>query len=259
MPRTCGGGRGWHRWRTPGTRRPTMRCRGTGHGRVDDVVGGEAHAFGGAGGTALAHAHRLRTTGRTRGEEEEVELVGARVVPCRAGNRGSQGFQPPDVGLVVRHEQSARFQTQIEPGEQRDPVGIGDDQLAVGAADVLGQFVAPVGGVDADDHSAGQRGPRQQEEVLGGVLHQHADVERTGLSQGAEQFGPEFGLGHHRAPAPPLGLEYQSGAIVLAPSADQLGRGGEFVSRQLRRSAKRSRTGLSSMGSIGGSPASRRR
>ena len=92
---------------------------------------------------------------------------------------------------------------EVEPVEQRGVVGVGDHELAVGVADVAGELVAATGVVDADDRGAGQRGAEQGEQVVGGVVEQHADVERArSASADASHRAMAVAAGDDLAPGP---------------------------------------------------------
>ena len=102
--------------------------------------------------------------------------------------------------------------------------GIDDDQLAVGVADVGGQLGAPAGRVDADHHRSRQRRAGEQEQVLGGVLRQDAEVERAGrVTGGLEPRGSGRCLGQHLPPGPRPTLEQEADAVVVGPQAHELG------------------------------------
>ena len=53
---------------------------------------------------------------------------------------------------------------------------LGDDQAAVGVARVAHEVLAAPGVVEPDDRAADERRATEQEEVLGRVVEQHADV-----------------------------------------------------------------------------------
>ncbi len=71
------------------------------------------------------------------------------------------------------------------------------------------------GGVDPHDRGARQRRTPEEEEVLGHVLEEHADVERALPAQCREHAGPGRALGHDLAPGPRLVLEAQARVVVL--------------------------------------------
>ncbi len=120
-------------------------------------------------------------------------------------------------------EDPVGIEPEIETGEQVGARAIGDDDLAVGEADVAGQFFAAPGGVDPDDGGAAQRRATQPEEVVGSVVEEHADVERTGTAQTSGQRGAAVALGHHLAPRPRAVLEENAGSVVLGPGPQEVG------------------------------------
>ncbi len=70
---------------------------------------------------------------------------------------------------------------EVEVVEERTVRRLGDDEHAVGVADVVRQLRAAPGRVDPDDSRARERGASQQEDVLGHVVEQDADVERLAV------------------------------------------------------------------------------
>ena len=79
------------------------------------------------------------------------------------------------VGRDIEHP--ARSDAEVEAAEQWQVAGFGDDQLAVGVADVPGQFLPASGGVDADQGGAGQGGATEPQRELGHVVEQDPDME----------------------------------------------------------------------------------
>ena len=56
---------------------------------------------------------------------------------------------------------------------------LGDDQADVGVLDVAQQVLVAPGVIETDDDRAGQRRAPEGEEVLGGVVEQHTDVQHA--------------------------------------------------------------------------------
>ena len=100
--------------------------------------------------------------------------------------------------------------------------GVGDQELAVGVADVGGQLLAAAGRVHAHDHRSGESGGGQEEEVLGRVLQQDTDVERSGPAPLLEQCSPGAGFGDDLPPRPLPALEAEPDVVVLDPSHDEV-------------------------------------
>ncbi len=136
---------------------------------------------------------------------------------------------------------------------------VGDHQLAVGPPNVLGELFPPPGGIDPDDDRPGECGTGEEEEVLGGVLEQHSDMERAVAAESPEERRPPFRLDDHLSPGPLLPFEAEPEVVVVDPEPDKLARGGDGRRVHVRRPARTSRTGLSSIGSSSDSPASRQR
>ena len=67
--------------------------------------------------------------------------------------------------------------------DQREVGRVGDQELALGVGQVADQLVAPVGGVGADHHGAGQGRRLEPEDELGHVVEQDGDVEGTVLAR----------------------------------------------------------------------------
>ncbi len=83
--------------------------------------------------------------------------------------------------------------------------------LAVGAADVLGQRRAAAGGVEADDHVAADRGTAEQERELRHVVEQQPDMRRAiGIQQLVEHGRAHDRLTDDAVPGPLAVLEEQS-------------------------------------------------
>ena len=101
---------------------------------------------------------------------------------------------------------------------------VGDDELAVGVPDVVRELRAAPGRVDADDRRAGERGTAEQEDVLGHVVEQHADVERVvAPARRLQHRRPHRTLVRDLGPRPRPILEDQPGARVVGARGDELG------------------------------------
>ena len=77
-------------------------------------------------------------------------------------------------------------------------------------------------GLTPDDHRSREGGAGQEEEVLGHVLEQDADVEGPGTAPLLEQRGAGAGLGDDLAPRPLPALEAEPDVVVLDPSHDEV-------------------------------------
>ena len=129
----------------------------------------------------------------------------------------------------VDEEEAVSGDAQVEPGEQVGVLGVGDDELAVGVGDVVGQLGSSTGRVDAHDGCARQPGGDDPEQVLGGVVEQHTDVERP-VAPAVECERPASGaLVDHLVPRPAVVLEHQARVIVADPLEQQAGSGGNGV------------------------------
>ena len=99
--------------------------------------------------------------------------------------------------------------------------------LAVGVVDQLRELVAAVGGVDADDHRPRERGGAQPEEVLGGVVEQHADVRRRAVVARASAHSAARRRDSRRELALRVRavLEVRRDVVTLGVADEQLARG----------------------------------
>ena len=68
------------------------------------------------------------------------------------------------------------------PSSNGRSFALGDEELAVGVADVGGELVAAPGRIDADHRRSGHRTRAEPEAELGHVLQEVADVERPGAT-----------------------------------------------------------------------------
>ena len=186
----------------------------------------------GAGEPALRAAHGLRHPGRTGREDQEEQVV------VGDGLRRRR-LRPLQLGAVlgpVYDEQAVEVDDVVEALEQRAMSRRRDHDVAVGVGDQLPQLLSPVGGVDADEDRTRQSGCGQPEHVLGRVVQQDADVQRTPVLPGGER---EFCLDGHAAQAlvdelavaPAPVLEQEGGAIVVRPREQKLGRGAHRADR----------------------------
>ena len=188
------------------------------HGAVHDVIGGEPEPGGRPGHPPLGDPHGFGGAGRAGGEQQQGQIVGGRADTGRViGADGRRG--------VVDIDHPGR--TQVEAGQQRCVLGIGHDDRAVGVGDVAGQFVAPSGGIEADQDRARQDGRPQGEEKPGDVVEQHSHMGRPPGGEAPQPGRPGGHLGHHLGPRPGLPFEHQTGAGIPGPGQDGLGRRGE--------------------------------
>ena len=143
----------------------------------------------------------------------------------------SRQLEQPLILRLVDQEKAARLNTEIEPLEQAGLGRVGDDQLAVGMADVGRQFSAPPGGIDPDDGGAGQGRPSDPEEILGHVFQEHADVIRAaiGVTQREGDGGARLAGGRELGVGVRLILEEDGGVRVMLTSEDEVGDGRHAV------------------------------
>ena len=157
---------------TPGVhrRRPAGEQRGgveEGERRVDDVVGGELGDAGdvGAGATdaALRAAHRLGQPGRPGREDEQEEVLVGRRRRRRRRSTAAASSALVEAGVVDHEHPLGGHRRVATPSSRPAQVARGDERLAVGVVDQLGQLLAAVGRVDADHDGARQRPGDQPE------------------------------------------------------------------------------------------------
>src|ERR1700733_14554049 len=100
-------------------------------------------------------------------------------------------------------------------------VAVGGEQLARGMGEVARQLLAAMGGVGADNDGAAQLGPAHPEDVLGDVVEEEGDMERSRSTQALEGGGPG-GLGAHDGSMGPRAvLEEEADAVIRLTGADQ--------------------------------------
>jgi hypothetical protein len=154
-----------------------------GHGAVGHVVTLEAVGLGGddgdGGQPTLGAADRLGRARGPRGEEQQEEVLRGRAGSSHQGpGIGTQvGLQHRRVLRGVDQDELSGSQGEVETLEERQSGAVGDQQPTVGAADVLGQGLAPACRVDPHHHRPGQGGSTQPEEVLGDVGEEDPDVQ----------------------------------------------------------------------------------
>ena len=141
----------------------------------------------------------------------------------------------PRLGLDGEH--AFAVDPEVETGEQWRVRGLRDDDPAIGVADVVGELLAPAGRVDADDGRARERGAAEQEDVLGNVVEQHADMERPGAGKtgGAQHRRAYRALVRDLRPRPRPILEDETRVVVVGARRDERGD---------RRRGHRQRTGM---------------
>jgi hypothetical protein len=91
--------------------------------------------------------------------------------------------------------------------------------------DVARQLGPATGVVEAHHGRAGQRRAEQGDQVLGGVVEQHADVERRVPPAFGEPSGDPLAAGDDLAPRPPTVVRHEPDAVVAGPPGGQLGGG----------------------------------
>ena len=112
---------------------------------------------------------------------------------------------------------------QIETVEQVAVRRVGEQDLAVGAQDVLGQRGAAAGVVDAAQHISAERRRRHRGEHLGGVAQQRADMQRpvrVGDRRSARRRWR--GVGQVLAPTPHPIAVFDRRRVVVQTLAKQL-------------------------------------
>ena len=128
--------------------------------------------------------------------------------------------------LVVRWradgQQRPGVDAEVEPPQQVGAAAVGHEELAVGVAHVVGELFASAGGVDADHRRARERGSADPVQVLGDVLQQDTDVERSRTAGVGEERGPGGGFGDERAVGDRLVLEEDRGVVVIGAGSDQV-------------------------------------
>ncbi len=199
------------------------------HRAVGDVVTVEAvHRRGpkaDGGETALGAANGLGRAGGPRSEQQQVEVrrIGLRPIDDGAGRHAAVALDPLGGGRIIDQDDPVVVETEVESGDQRRTLEVGDEQLTVRAPHVVGQCLAPPSGVDPRDHCSGQGGTSQPQQVVGNVPQQDADVERALPAHLGQHRGPGRGLVDHLPPAPLLVLEPETDAVVLRSSHQQVG------------------------------------
>jgi hypothetical protein len=100
---------------------------------------------------------------------------------------------------------------------------VGDDDLAVGTADVAGERVTAAGVVDATHHVSTQAGGGHRGEHVGGVAQQHADVQRPRRVGNADQRRGLGGcLSEMLTPRPGASLVLHRNAVAVGTFPQQL-------------------------------------
>ena len=135
--------------------------------------------------------------------------------------RGDQVL--PRRGLDGEH--AVAVDTEVEAGEQRSVRGLGDDDPAIGVADVVGQLVAPPGGVDTHHRRARERRATEQEDVLGNVVEEYTDVKRlrAGATGCAQHRRAYRAFVRDLGPRPRAILENEARVVVVGARRDQRG------------------------------------
>ena len=159
---------------------------------------------------------RLGHPRRARREDEEVEvLVVRRRRRCR---RSAVRRRAPCRGRRVDDEQPLVGHRRLDAVEEGEQVAGGDQRLAVGVVDQLGELLAAVGRVDADDDRARDGPGDQPQQVVGHVVEQDADVRRpVGVAHVGEPGGSPPALLDQLAVGPLPVLVEQGGAVRRRP------------------------------------------
>ena len=153
------------------------------HRAVEDVVGRRTPCAPRPRGAALGHADGLRRARRARREDQEVQRLRVGPAGARSGAQRVRSSRGASSGRGSRRRRRPAGGRPAIPRSRPSRSGTwsarGDDEAAVGVADVAGELLAAARRVDADDRGARERRAAEQEEVLGDVLEQDADVERV--------------------------------------------------------------------------------
>src|SRR5882762_4304994 len=116
------------------------------------------------------------------------------------GSRLARRALPWKSGIAqYRTSSGVKATADADAVEQPHLTLLGNDQLAVGMANVAFELCAPAGGVDPDDHRSGEGRAAQEEHVLGHVFEQHADMPGA---DGSEHRGPGRRLCEDPIPGP---------------------------------------------------------
>ena len=197
------------------------------HRQVADVVADQFEA-GGQRRAGEQH-HRVHDLDGFRvaagpGGEDQHERVGGRdlAVWSQFALRGSGQALP----VRAAHEQHPHAR-QLQPVEQVDVLGVGEQDLAVGARDVARQRGAAAGVVDAADDVPAEPGRGHCGEHVRGVAQQNTDVQRAIGIGDADQCGClAGGLVEVLAPRPGLCAPFHrdpvGDLVVVAQFSQQL-------------------------------------
>ena len=118
----------------------------------------------------------------------------------------------------------------VERVEKVGVLGVGEDELAVGAAYVGGQRGSAAGRVEPDHHEAPERGGAQGQQEVGGVLQQDAHVGRAVVLEQRAQCGRALvPLRHDLGPRQPLVLEQQAVPVVVRACQEEVPDGGPLL------------------------------
>ena len=201
------------------------------HRAVQDVVGRRtASARAVRAADPGVQPHRLRCAGRARREDQQEQVVGGgerRRATARAGERRRAPCRRPSAPTTC--DRSAP--TQVEVVEQAGRRGVGDDQLAVGVADVGGQLGAPPGRVDADHRRPGERRARRAGTGTRGCSPSSTPTwnGRVGSRAASSHAARADASASTSRPGPRPTLEQEADAVVVGPQAHELGRGRRWI------------------------------
>ncbi len=156
------------------------------HTEVVDVVPAHSEESGGrvsgGGQPALGAEGCLGRAGGAGGEVEEHPGGGRRGTEATGaggdlvGRRALVRPQQFPVGRVVHDEDPLGRDGEVQAGQQRQVGAFGDQQRAVGMADVAGELRPATGGIDPGDRGPGECRRAQPQRILGHIAEQHPEV-----------------------------------------------------------------------------------
>ena len=176
--------------------------------------------------TAIAWANRT-AFGSPLVPEVKIIIIGSAPLT----SMGHQWFRGRD-RIAVRGAVDVKHghTTQVQTVEQRQVLGVDEQQLAVGPADVGCQPLAAARGVDPAQHVPAERGRRHRSQHRRGIPQQRTDMQRTvGRHQADQGRSLRRCLGEVLAPGPlPVAVQHRDG-VVFHARAQQLLNGFETL------------------------------
>ena len=192
------------------------------HREVADVVGGHREPVDqvepGEEHHQVRHLHGLGVAGGAGGEDHHEGVHRLHLAQRRQLARGGDLLRP-GVGADV-HDPHV---TEVDVLEQRQVLGVGEQQLALRAAYVGREALAAAGRVDAAQDVAAETRAGHRPQHRGGVAQERADVRRAlGVERGDHGSRLRRGLGQVFAPGPgPVGGR-DGGPVVLESVPEHL-------------------------------------